>query len=67
MGLGTALAGAATTREMPLTSEEVASSASDIVALVKDARTGEISLFVGEREVTIHDRTVAARLVRATR
>ena len=39
----------------------------DLVAHVKDARTGEISLFIGHREVTFHDRKVAARLVRATR
>jgi hypothetical protein len=37
------------------------------VAHVKNARTGEISLFIGTKEVTIHDRKVAARLVRATR
>jgi hypothetical protein len=34
---------------------------------VKDSRTGEISLFIGQREVTLHDRKVAARLIRATR
>ena len=51
LGLGTALAGAATTKDTPLRPDE----------------TGEISLFVGKREVTIHDRTIAARLVRATR
>ncbi len=46
--------------------EELASHES-LVAHVKDSRTGEISLFIGEREVTFHDRKVAARLVRATR
>jgi hypothetical protein len=46
--------------------EELASHES-LMAHVKDSRTGEISLFIGEREVTFHDRKVAARLVRATR
>jgi hypothetical protein len=38
-----------------------------LVARVKNARTGEINLFIGQKEVTIHDRKVAARLIRATR
>jgi len=70
LGLTTALAGAATTKDAgdrPLTSSEALSAGHDIVAYVKNARTGEISLFVGEREVTIHDPKTAARLVRATR
>lgn len=46
--------------------EELASHES-LVAHVKDSRTGEISLFIGQREVTLHDRKVAARLVRASR
>jgi hypothetical protein len=46
--------------------EELAAHES-LVAHVKDSRTGEISLFIGQREVTFHDRKVAARLVRATR
>jgi hypothetical protein len=52
--------------ETPLTKEE-ASQASFIVAQLRDAGTGEIALFVGERELTIHDRNIAARLVRASR
>jgi hypothetical protein len=46
--------------------EELASNES-LVAHVKNSHTGEISLFIGQREVTFHDRKVAARLVRATR
>jgi hypothetical protein len=38
-----------------------------LVARVKNARTGEINLFIGQKEVTIHDRRVAARLIRAAR
>jgi hypothetical protein len=37
------------------------------VARVKNARTGEINLFIGQKEVTIHDRKIAARLIRAAR
>jgi len=70
LGLSTALAGAATTndsKDRPLTPTEQLSASEDLVAYVKNARTGEISLFVGEREVTIHDPKTAARLVRAIR
>jgi hypothetical protein len=67
LGLGTALAGAATTKDTPLQPDEDLRSNEDLVAHVKNTKTGEISLFVGQREVTIHDRTIAARLVRATR
>lgn len=49
-----------------LTHDEV-HAAPAIVAQVRNAASGEIALFVGEREVTIHDRSVAARLVRAAR
>jgi hypothetical protein len=67
MGLATAVAGAATSQESNLTSQEDLRKGEDLVAHVKNARTGEISLFIGTKEVTIHDRKVAARLVRATR
>jgi hypothetical protein len=67
VGLGTAMAGAATTKDAPLAPEENLRGNEELVAHIKNAHTGEISLFVGEREVTIHDTTVAARLVRATR
>jgi hypothetical protein len=33
-----------------------------VVAHVRDARTGEIDVFVGDRQVRIRDRAVAARL-----
>jgi hypothetical protein len=67
MGLATAVAGAATSKEADLTPQEGLRKGEDLVAHVKNARTGEISLFIGHQEVTIHDRKVAARLVRATR
>ena len=38
-----------------------------IVAHVRDVRSGEIEVFVGSRQVTIHDREVAVRLANAAR
>ena len=37
-------------------------SGDPVVAHVRNARTGEIDVFVGDRQVRIHDRAVAARL-----
>jgi hypothetical protein len=67
LGLANAVAGAASSKEADLTPEENLRQGENLVAHVKNARTGEISLFIGQKEVTIHDRKVAARLVRATR
>ena len=38
-----------------------------VVAYIRDAATGEISVMAGEREVKLHDRKIAARLARAAR
>ena len=38
-----------------------------MVAFVRDASRGEISLMVGEREVTYHDSEVVARLIKAAK
>jgi hypothetical protein len=38
-----------------------------IVAYVRDARTGQVSVMHGDRTVTVHDRKLAARLARAAR
>jgi hypothetical protein len=38
-----------------------------LVAHVRNARTGEIALLFDTKEVIIHDRALAARLVKATR
>ena len=69
--LGIAGAGASTlaTRdhEPPLAPHEELTTNESLVAHVKNSRTGEITLFIGQREVTLHDRKVAARLIRATR
>ncbi len=66
-GVAGALAGHPATHEPDLTPEETLKSGESLVAQVVDAPTGEISLFIGERQVTLHDKSIAARLVRATR
>jgi hypothetical protein len=38
-----------------------------IVVHLRDARSGEIDLFHGTRQVRLHDRELAARLIRASR
>jgi hypothetical protein len=38
-----------------------------IVAHLRDAGSGEIDLFHGTRQVRLHDRELAARLIRASR
>ena len=67
LGLGSAIAGAATSKDVPLAPHEDLLGHEDLVAHIKNTKTGEISLFIGEQEVIIHDRKIAARLVRATR
>jgi FlaG/FlaF family flagellin (archaellin) len=36
-----------------------------LVAYVRDAHSGEVAVMVGEREVVVHDRELAARIARA--
>ena len=67
MSLASGVAGGAPAKETPLTPKEDLQGNESLVAHVKNARTGEISLFVGHSEVTLHDRKIAARLVRAAR
>jgi hypothetical protein len=45
---------------------DVPDTAGDVVAHVRDVKTGEIAVFTGEAEVTVHDRQLAARLARAS-
>src|SRR5579863_9108836 len=66
-GVAGALGTAHAAKEPELRPEEELRSGEDLVAQVVNAKTGEISLFVGHRQVTVHDKSVAARLVRATR
>ena len=66
-----AVAGAAVRDEAPkaadISPQDDLKAGEHLVARVKNARTGEINLFIGQKEVTIHDRKVAARLIRAAR
>jgi hypothetical protein len=50
----------------PLNDAELAAS-EPVVAHLVDARTGEIAVYVGSREVTLRDRDMATRLLRAAR
>jgi hypothetical protein len=67
VGLANAVAGAETTKVPELSAKEALRTDENLVAHVKDARSGEISLFIGQKEVTIHDRQIVTRLIRATR
>ena len=62
-----ASAGAATPKEAEISPQDDLRVGEHLVARVKNARTGEINLFIGQKEVTIHDRKIAARLIRAAR
>jgi hypothetical protein len=46
---------------------KAAARSGPVVAYIRDAGTGEISVMAGEREVKLHDRKIAARLARAAR
>jgi hypothetical protein len=45
----------------------VAAHDGPVVAYVHDARTGEISVLAGDREVHVHDRKLAARIAGVAR
>ena len=67
-GAGAAAAGAAgaaapATAAPPIRAPAGASG--PLVAYVTDMQHGELTLMVGEREVLVHDRNLAARLARA--
>lgn len=51
----------ASTRHMAMTTQS-----GPVLAHVRNAETGEIAVLFGTREVIIHDREVANRLLRAT-
>jgi hypothetical protein len=64
-GTGAAVAGTAAV--LPGASAEAAASKGaahpgPLIAHVKDTRTGEIAVLVGEREVVVHDKDLAHRL-----
>jgi hypothetical protein len=66
-----AAGGDATTQEAvtswPVEVPEGASLSEPVLAHVRDLASGEISLFVGEREITIKDPQLVARLFHASR
>lgn len=66
-GAGAAAVGAATVAPAvgaaPVRAPSEASG--PLVAYVSDMQSGEVTLMVGEREVVVHDRDLAARLARA--
>jgi hypothetical protein len=62
VGAATVVPGAAFAGETPR-SENSADEA--VVAYVKDARSGELVLMVGEREVVVDDRDLVNRLLNA--
>lgn len=47
--------------------DAAAAGSEPVVAYVKDPGKGEISVMAGDREVTIHDPKLAARITRAAR
>jgi hypothetical protein len=46
---------------------DAVAGADPVVAYVSNPRKGEISVMTGDREVTVHDRKLAASIVRAGR
>ena len=63
-GLAVAAAGAVLDASAPAGAATRHSSAhGPVVAHVRDARTGEIDIYSGDRQVTVHDRALAARLL----
>lgn len=67
IGVANAVAATSLAKDIELSAQEYLRTDENLIAQVKNARTGEISIFIGLREVTFHDRKVAARLIRATR
>ena len=46
---------------------KAASRSGPIVAYIREPRSGEITVMAGERQVKLHDRKIAARIVRAAK
>ena len=51
----------------PLTEDELAALDQPVILSVLDAAAGEVELLVGDREVVFVDKSLVARLLRATR
>ncbi len=69
-GAGAAIAGAATVIPVSALAGEPrragGSATESVVAYVRDVRSSELTLLVGEREVVVHDRDLVHRLLDAT-
>lgn len=62
-GLAVAAAGVVIDASPAAASRRAPSAHEPVVAHVRNARTGEIEVFSGEHQVTVHDRDLAARLL----
>jgi hypothetical protein len=51
----------------PLTDEEVAALDQPVMLQVRDAAAGEVELLVGEREVVFTDKSLVAKMLRASK
>jgi hypothetical protein len=54
-------------REATAATDADADTSDEIVVHVRDARSGQIDLFRGTSQTSVHDRELAARLVRASK
>ena len=61
-GTGVAAAAIAPALMSPATAEAAAGGAPRLVAYVKDAKSGAVVISAGEREVTVTDKDLAARI-----
>jgi hypothetical protein len=52
-------------RASALSRQKAGSAKETVVAYVKDHRSGEVRLMVGEREVVVHDRDLVVRILNA--
>ncbi len=65
VGMVAAVPGVAAARTSDTTSATLPHDATDLMAHIADPSTGTLTLYVGEREVLVHDRDLVARLARA--
>lgn len=64
-GVAAAVPGAAGARTPQVRSTALPHDATDLMVHVADPSTGTLTLYVGEREILVHDRELVARLARA--
>jgi hypothetical protein len=64
---GSSVLGDASASAAPKKANEPVLDGSDVIAHVVDARTGEMSILVGEREVKVHNRDLAQQVMRVAR